>query len=944
MQQRGFVGRGLLAFWVLVAVLAFAAPVQAKDVWPHEISDLKPDPTVRFGVLPNGLRYAIKPNANPQGTVTVRIRIAAGSLHENENELGVAHFLEHMAFNGSAKYPEGEMFKALQRLGVQIGSSANASTDFDNTTFALSLPSVRADTLDVGFNILREIVGRLTLSAEAIDRERGVILSEERARDTPGMRANLAQLHAMFAGQKYPHRFPIGKLEFIKRAGPAELRSFYERHYRPERSLLVVAGDVDPARMEAKIAAVFGDWSQPGPAAPAEDFGTPAKRGLVAAHTVQPGLEESVTLSWIQPEDTRPDKKARRNEISQRIVAFTVLNRRLSKLARQADAPFIDARVAREVVQGGGIVTAVTVRTRAGEWAKGLQAAEQELRRALTHGLQQEEVSREALEQKSPYLLMAANAKTRSNIEMADWLLMTLDAKRVPTDAQTDLDLYTQSITGIKAADATAALKATFAGSGPIVFITTPQPIVGGDEAIRRVYLDSQQVAVTAPPPSTIKDFSYRDFGPAGRVAERQNVADIGTTLVKFANGVKLNVKPTNFEKDKVSVVVRVAGGYLALPKKRGIAWALPFAFVEGGLGRLTIGELEQTEPGHFAGIFLDVDEDVFQIAGDTVERDVLLQLQVLAAYFTDPAYRPDGLKRIQAAGEGQLRQQESTAVGVLSRELPGLVHGNDPRWASPTIADIRAITMEDVKAAIAPSLAQAPIEVTIVGHVKVEDAIEAVAKTFGAFAPRDANYKIVDGARDVRFPAKGKQAEFKHDGRADQAAVVAAWPGPDLFSDTRRDRAVAILNEIVQLRLIDEVREKQGSTYTPFGSYWSSKSVKGFGYMFAGVEPKPEEADRFFETLAEITKELRDGQLSSDLLERARKPVLYQHYAAESTNAYWIQALSDIQSDPRNLARVRSALSDYGTITEAEVIAAAKMFLDDKRRIDVRVTPKKEK
>ena len=239
----------LVRYSVVVALLgaAFAvgldfSPVQVSDaadrpIWPQDKSDLKPDAAVRFGVLPNGLRYAIKPNRNPQGTVTLRMRLAAGSLHENENELGVAHFLEHMAFNGSENYPEGEMFKALQRLGVQIGSSANASTDFDNTTFALSLPSTRPDTLNVGFKVLREIVGRLTLSAEAITRERGVILSEERARDTPGMRANLAQLHALFAGQKYPNRFPIGKLEFIKSATPAQLRSFYERHYRPERAL-----------------------------------------------------------------------------------------------------------------------------------------------------------------------------------------------------------------------------------------------------------------------------------------------------------------------------------------------------------------------------------------------------------------------------------------------------------------------------------------------------------------------------------------------------------------------------------------------------------------------------------------------------------------------------------------------------------------------------------
>jgi zinc protease len=536
---------------------------------------------------------------------------------------------------------------------------------------------------------------------------------------------------------------------------------------------------------------------------------------------------------------------------------------------------------------------------------------------------------------------LAANAKTRSNIEMADWLLRTLDARRVPTDAQTDLALYTQSITGLKARDVTNAMKATFGGSGPVIFLSTSEAFPGGDDAIRQAYLASQKVAVAAPPPSTIKEFSYREFGAKGAVSQRKQVAEIGTTFVQFANGVKLNVKPTDFEKDKVSVVVRFAGGYLALPKKRGLAWALPFAFVEGGLGRLTIGELEQTEPGHYAGIFLDVDEDMFQLAGDTVERDVLLQLQVLAAYFTDPAYRPDGLKRIQAAGEGQLREQLTTATGVLSRELPGLVHGNDPRWASPAVADIRALTMEDVKAAIAPSLAQAPVEITIVGHVKVDDAIEAAAKTFGAFAPRQSAFKYPDGARDVRFPVKSMRASFTHEGRADQAAVAAAWPGPDLFADTRRDRAVAILNEVIQLRLIDEVREAQGGAYTPFGSYFASKTVKGFGFMFAGVEPKPEEADRFFATLAQITKELREGQLSADLLERARRPVLYQHNAAESTNAYWIEALSDIQSDPRNLARVRSTMSDYSSITAEEVVAAAQTFLDDKRRIDIRVLPK---
>lgn len=934
--------RGLFAASFFVLFLLVLATADARGIWPHEGSDLKPDPGIKFGMLPNGMRYAIKPNRNPEGTVTLKLRIAAGSLNENENERGVAHFLEHMAFNGSQNYPEGEMFRALQRMGIQIGSNANAATDFDNTSFTISLPSVRPATLDAGFNIMREMADRLTLSEQAIKNERGVILSEERSRDTPAQRANEGQIRLLFAGQKYPTRFPIGDTNFIRKAGPAELRSFYERYYRPERSLLVVSGDVTPAQIEAKIAEVFGSWKRGGQL-PTEDFGKPKPRGLEVATAIQPGLDESIVLSWVSPEDTRPDSTARRREVHARLVAFTVLNRRLSKLARLADAPFIEAQIGREQIGGAGIVHSLQIRTKAGEWQKGLAAAEQELRRAIVHGLQQAEVDREALEQQSPYKLVAANENTRSNADVADLIMGSLEVNRVPTDAKTDLALYSASIKGMKAAAVTQVLKASVGNGGPpIIFFTSSQAPAGGVDGIRAAYLASTKVPVAAPPASKIKEqFTYRDFGPKGTVADRRTLADLDATFVRFQNGVKLNVKSTTFEKDKVSVVVRFAGGYLALPKKRGVAWALPFAFVEGGLGQLEIGELEQTEPGHFAGINFDLDEDVYQLSGDTVERDVLLQLRVLAAYFTDPAYRPDGLRRLQAAGDGQIREQSASPMGVLSREIPAIVHDADPRWSPPTLEDMRALTMDDIKAAVVPSLIGAPVEVTIVGHVKIEDAIAATAQTFGALPPRPATFKFPDGARDVHFPPKRRIIELRHNGREDQTAVAVAFPGPDVFSDVRRERALDIMSEILQLRLLDEVREKQGGTYVPFGTAYSSQSLKGYGYILAGVEPKPDQVDMFFTTLDEIVAELASAPVTKDLLERARKPVLYQHYASESTNAYWVSALQDIQSDPRNLERVRTVMDDYATITAEDVAAAAKAFLDNKRRVDIRVLPR---
>lgn len=922
---------------VLLAFLVVLAPASARTAWPPTSGDLKPDPALRFGVLGNGMRYVLRRNANPSGTLSMRMRIEAGSLHERDNERGVAHYLEHMAFNGSQNYPEGEMFKALQRMGIQIGVSANAATGYDATEFSLSLPSVRGDVLTNGFSIMREIVGRLTLSAEAVERERGVILSEERARDTPAMRAVQAELEFWFRGQRYAVRSPMGDTGFVRKATPAQLRSFYERHYRPERALLVVVGDVSLEALEARVKQVFADWRPAGAPVAAPRFDKPVRRGLSVQHLAAPALEEMASITWVQPEDVRPDSAARRREANLRLVAFTVLNRRLSKIARQADAPFIAAEVNRQVFPGGGVVTSLTIRTKDGAWQRGVAAAEQALRQALVHGLQQSEVEREALEQRSPFLLASANTNNNSNMEVAEVVLDAVSNGHVPVDARGLLDSYTRSIADIRAAEVTAVLRASVSGAGPLVHVSAPRPIAGGDAAIRSAYQKSQAVAVVPPPKDEIKAFTYRDFGPAGQVTEKTIHADLGVTQVSFANGVRLNIKPTDFEKDKVSVLARLPGGQLSLPQdKPGLAWVIPYAFVEGGLGRLEMGELEQTEPGHFAGINMDVDEDKFQLSGETVERDVLLQLQVLAAFVTDPAWRPDGLARLQDVAQGQYQDQAAKPLSVLNRELPGLVRSGDARWAGATPAQIRSLTMADVKAALAPALARAPIEVTIVGHVRVQDAIEATAKTFGALAPRDLRYKAL--RQPVAFPREARALRFTHAGRKDQAAVASVWPGVSAFADPQARQAVAVLSEILQLRLIDEVRERQGGTYTPFGGSHASPAIEGYGYVLAGVEPKPEAADLFFETLGGIVKELRDSDVSPDLLDRARRPLLYQTYAAQTTNAFWLEVLRDAHAEPRALDEARSVIDDISGVTPADVRAAARRVLDDSRRLDIRV------
>src|SRR5271168_900063 len=269
----------LVALGLATSALA-QTPAATPPQWPQAHSDLKADASIRFGVLPNGMRYAIMRNATPPGQVSMRLRFDVGSLMERDDQQGLAHFLEHMAFNGSTNVPtRGDMVKDLERLGLAFGADTNAGTGFDATVYKFDLPKSDDQTVDTSLMLLREIAGNLSLDQAAMDQERGVILSEERLRDTPSFRIAKQQYAFMMEGQRPPQRWPIGLVPVIQGAKADLIADIYHHYYRPERATLVIVGDIDPDAIEAKIKARFGDWQGKGPAGADPDLGKVASRG-----------------------------------------------------------------------------------------------------------------------------------------------------------------------------------------------------------------------------------------------------------------------------------------------------------------------------------------------------------------------------------------------------------------------------------------------------------------------------------------------------------------------------------------------------------------------------------------------------------------------------------------------------------------------------------------
>ena len=915
----------------------------SEKVWPQDYAkDLPPDPAMRFGTLPNGLRYVVMHNATPPGQSSLRLRIGAGSLEETDAQQGLAHFLEHMAFDGSTHVPNGEMIKILERHGLAFGADTNASTYWDQTEYKLDLPKSDDDTVDSSLMLLREVASELTIEPSAIDKERGVVLSEERLRDTPGYRVLKQNLQFLLQDQLAARRFPIGKVDVIQGAGHALIDDFYRKYYRPDDAVVIAVGDFDPDAMEAKIKARFGDWTAKGSAGPAPDLGAPLRRGVTTNLVVEPGAGESAQLSWIALPDRTPDSKARRRRDVIDQIAFAVLNRRLERLVRADDPPFVSAASYRADMFHSAEVSTIQATARPGEWKTALAAIDLEARRLLQFGASADEIATEVDALRAQRKDAAETETARNTPAIAEDIVGTLTTPEVETSPSQDLALFDEDVKSLSPAEVNAAVKEAFSGAGPLVSVTTASPIEGGDDAVKAAFTQIASQPVTAPKVGAALAWPYDGFGTPGVVAERTDVADLDTVFVRFANGVRLTVKPTKFSAGQILVQARVGRGDLDLPSDRiTTAWAASSALPEGGLGKISAADTDQVLRSKILGRQFSVVDNAFVFSGATRPEDLETQLQLLAASTSDPGWRPEAFARIRGAAPTLLTQMDATPGGVLSRNLGRLLHSGDARWAIPNAAEIAAESPDQFKAEMSPLLASGQIEVVIVGDVSVEKAIDSVADTFGALPARPAAAPLNPAAAAVAVPGPtATPVVLTHKGRADQAVGMVVWPTEDFLSDTQRSRTINLLGAVLQLRLTEQLRKTESVTYSPSAGSSASSVLPHYGYLSAQVELPPGKLDGFFADVTQIAADLRAKPVSADELERAKLPAFDDLDKRRHTNAYWLNALAGAQTDPREIAAIRTSEPQVQRVTAEDIQRAAQTYLRDDRAWKLEVKP----
>jgi len=932
-----FVRRLILSLCLLSAPFA----LQANRPFAHEISDLPVDESVRFGVLPNGMRYAIMANAEPRERSALRLLVEAGSIHETEAQRGLAHYLEHMAFNGTENFPADTMVEFFQRMGMSFGADTNAFTSFDRTVYMIDLPESNQENMTEGLRVLRDYADGLLLEEEEIEKERGIILSEKRARDSVEWRSFLAELDFFYGDTRIANRLPIGIEEVISTATREDFVDFYHTWYRPERMALVAVGDFDVDDMERQIAASFSDFTAMGPPRnepPPDAF--LSRAGTHVLHHAEPEAGNvSVGIQVIREYEDEDDTAAERLEDLPRSLAFAMLNRRISELAKQENAPFISG--------GGGAgsfyevsdTVSLELTSQTDRWAEALALAENELRRALQYGFQGPELREVIAGMRNGLEQSVLRASTRRSPSLAMSLMSTIADDRVFTHPQTNYDLMMPALDEITLAACNDAFREAWAADHRYVTVVgnTGDTVTGNPEAlIANIFATAQAVALDPPPEIEEAEWAYVDFGPAGDIYAREYVEDLDVTLVEFSNRVRLNLKQTDFSAQSISMSIRIDSGLLTEPEEaEGLGVYTSNTFTLGGLGAHSADEIRRIMAGRNVGLNFSVSEDAFVFSGATTPDDLLLQLQMAAAHVTDPGFRVEADRQMRKAITQYYDRLAHSPSGPLQTEVPRLLANGDPRFGLPTEEVLDQRTMAEARAWVSPLLATGAIEIGLVGDLDVEEAIAAVAATFGTLPPRKAK-RNYSARREVSFPARPFTREYQVPTEIPQAIAALYWPTDDGM-DVTVDRRLRVLGNVLNDRLRKEIREEMGDAYSPNAGSITSQTYPDYGWIQASITVDPEEAKRVARVVRDLADDLARRGIDDDELERAVLPILTSLRESARTNGYWLgSVLSRAQEQPERLDWARSRYEDYQSITADEISELASMYLNKEQAFQV--------
>ncbi len=920
-----------------------AAPAKTATPWLYQGSDIPVDTAWTFGVLPNGLRYAVRRNQVPPGQVSIRVAIDAGSLMEREDERGFAHFLEHLSFRGSKFVADGEAKRVWQRLGASFGSDSNATTTPTQTVYRLDLPAATDAGLDESLKILSGMMSAPSISANEVDTERRTVLAEAREARGPQARVGDTMRELFYGGQLLAQRPTIGTDTTLAAATAPMLRAFHDRWYRPDKAVISISGDADPAKLEALIKQHFGSWAPDGPAPADAAFGDPAADGARTRFIVEAGLPTVVSMAWVRPWRARDDTIAYNQGRMIDLVATRIISRRLEQRAR-AGGSFIQAGVDQEDVARSSDGTFVSILPNGEDWQSALADVRAVIADAIANPPTQAEIDRETNEFTAILDVQVETSRAEASGKQADDIVEAVNIRETVASPEVARDVFAAMKGKIKPADIAASTKKLFSGVGPRVLVSSATKLDNGEGLLALELAKPPKSLASAAALTPVSFAMLPKFGAPGKVvAEAPLTPQLRVDTLTLSNGMKVLLDSNKGEQGRIYVVARWGEGRRALPKDRiSSAWAADGALVASGIGTLKQDQLDRLTSGRQINLDFNTDDESFQLRALTREADLKDQLRLMAAKLAFPGWDPAPVTRARSAALVGIATVDSTPQGVLGGELPLILRGGDQRWARPGRAEIEALTPQAFRKFWEPLLAQGPIELSLFGDFDRAAAIAAINETFGALKPRKAVMPTRDGAVVAPLRANAVPIVKTHKGSAEQALAVISWPSGSGRANVFESRQLDILAQIFSDRLFEQFREGEGASYSPDVSSSWPMALQGGGSFTVMSQVKPETVPAFYTRAQAIAADLAAKPVTADELERAVGPMRQMLARATSGNTFWLNQLSGATANPDKVATLLSWPGDLRRMTPEALQQVAAKYLVPGKSASLSILPAK--
>ena len=925
------------------SVLALAAASAVLVAQTVNLQDTIPfDAAVRTATLPNGLTYFIRRNTRPAQRVSLRLAVKAGSLFEADDQLGLAHLVEHMAFNGSAHFKPGALVAYFESAGARLGPHVNAYTSFDETVYMLDLPSDKPEVVEKGLTALADFAGGLTLSQEEVDKERGVVVEEWRGGLGAGSRIRDKQIPVLFHNSRYAERLPIGKPEIIRNAPVARLRSFYDTWYRPERQAVIVVGDVDQQKIEQTIKTLFSPLAARAAAAPIPDRKVP----LHEQPLVSVVADSEVTQSNVQILRKRQrEGESKVADYRRDLIARTIdhmMDERFSELAEKPDAKFLSGGVGNGGLSKDVATFTMAARVQDGKLEEGLGALAVEAVRVREFGFSGTELDRAKQWTAAFYEHAYTDRdKTESGSFAQEYVSYFLNDEPSPGIVY-EFELVKQLLPTITEADASTMARSLLSDDSRVILATSPQK--AGIKIPNEAELQAAISAATRIRVNPWKDTSatraLMEHTPtAGVVASRSSIDDLGITVVRFANGVEAWLKPTDFKNDQVLFSLNAQGGTSLAPPADYPEASLATALVSvAGAGGLKALDLQKVLTGKIVSARPYIGLSSQGVSGSAAPAQLETALQLLYQEFTAPGGDEDSF--------ALLKKQLAAAVANRGR-APAQVFGDKLQQVNTsghytsqplTPERVESLSREKMIAFYKDRFANAAdFSFLMVGAFKVDEAIPLLAQYVGALP---STGKPSSAFKDVaiHFPDTALQEKVEAGREPRGQTVISFFADPSI--DPQEQEKIIAATTVLDIVLRDILREDLGQTYTVSVGLSQALPQRGSGHIEVRFQAAPENLPSMTARVMQEIKRLQQQGPTKDLTDRAKETARRGYETALRQNDYWLGRMQTIKTYNRDPGEILTRVKRIEAVTPQVLQDVFKQYFPADRSTVVTLMP----